>query len=317
MINIIIPTYRARETLPQALDSLVSQTKRMFITTIVQDCDNEDYSDIIQEYTRRGLKIRLIKMNENVGPGLARQAGMDSDTMCDYCMFMDSDDMLMPRAIEVLYTEAKKRNADVIMSDFYAERFHQPGTYLACDEVPVTWCHGKIYKLKYLRDNHIRFIPELRLNEDSYFNLVAVNCAERKFRIKELTYLWRANQNSLTRAKGTTEFFKQSWSQYVNSQIQAIYKISDIMGSMRVDVLAMTLINIYDHCMKAIYLGYKLDNLNLNRLGYYNVIQNAVNNEEFWKIINEKLKGSVMFDDCLIFYKLRFCDWLNQYILGV
>ena len=50
MVNIIIPTYKARDTLPKALDSLVAQTKTMFIVTIVQDCDGEDYSDIIKEY---------------------------------------------------------------------------------------------------------------------------------------------------------------------------------------------------------------------------------------------------------------------------
>ena len=37
MVNVIIPTYKARETLPAALDSLVAQTKKMFIVTISQD----------------------------------------------------------------------------------------------------------------------------------------------------------------------------------------------------------------------------------------------------------------------------------------
>ena len=56
IVNIIIPTYKARETLPKALDSLVAQTKDMFLVTIVQDGDGEDYSDIVTEYKRRGLK---------------------------------------------------------------------------------------------------------------------------------------------------------------------------------------------------------------------------------------------------------------------
>ena len=49
MVNLIIPTYKARDTLPAALDSLVAQTKKLFIITIVQDADDEDYTDIIQE----------------------------------------------------------------------------------------------------------------------------------------------------------------------------------------------------------------------------------------------------------------------------
>ena len=35
IVNVIIPTWHAKETLPSALDSLVAQTKKMFAITIV------------------------------------------------------------------------------------------------------------------------------------------------------------------------------------------------------------------------------------------------------------------------------------------
>ena len=139
IVNIIIPTYRARDTLPSTLDSLVSQTKKLFLVTIVQDGDGEDYSDIIAEYKRRGLKIFLFQ-KENGGPGMARQYGMDKTQMCDYVMFVDSDDILNPRAVEVLYREAKLNNFDVLSSSFLAEKNHTPGIYLDVFKTPVTWC---------------------------------------------------------------------------------------------------------------------------------------------------------------------------------
>lgn len=139
MLNIIIPTYKARDTLPSTLDSLVSQTKKLFLVTIVQDGDGEDYSDIIAEYKRRGLKIFLFQ-KENGGPGMARQYGMDRTQMCDYVMFVDSDDILNPRAVEVLYREAKLNNFDVLSSSFLAEKNHTPGIYLDVFKTPVTWC---------------------------------------------------------------------------------------------------------------------------------------------------------------------------------
>ena len=311
MLNIIIPSYKARETLPQALDSLVAQTKKLFIITIVQDADGEDYKDIIEEYTHRGLKIRLLATPVNGGPGNARQYGMDNDLMCDYFAFMDADDMFTPRAVEILYGEAKRHDADIVLTDFYAERAHEPGIYLSCNSTPITWCHGKIYKAKYLRENHIRFLPELRLNEDSYFNLVAVNATSKKFYINELTYLWRDNKNSLTRAEGATNFFLKSWEQYILSQVQALIDISKLRGTVNSDVLAATLINIYDHCMKAIYLNCNSDLKILSLLGQLTVVKNGINTTQFWEYVQEHLKACVMFDDCLIFYKQRFCDWLN------
>ena len=62
MVGVIIPTYKAKDVLPHALDSLVAQTKRMFIVCISIDGDDEDYSEIIEEYKRRGLKICVIRI---------------------------------------------------------------------------------------------------------------------------------------------------------------------------------------------------------------------------------------------------------------
>lgn len=316
MVNIIIPTYKARATLPAALDSLVAQTKKLFIVTIVQDCDEEDYTDIIEEYRRRGLKLNLIKTPENLGPGGARQTGMDADSMCDYFMFLDADDLLMPRAVEVLYSEAKRQDADIILSDFFAEKPHQPGIYLKARETPVTWFHGKIYKSAYLKQNNIRCLPELRLNEDSYFNLVAVNCTQKKFYVGEMTYLWRANSNSLTRGEGLTGFFKKSWDQYVLSQVRALQKIKEIRGTLEIPTLAMTLINIYDQCMKALFLDYSIDVPCLKELRNEPMVMDNINTKQFWQVINERLHASTMFDKTLIFYSVRFCDWLTTYITG-
>lgn len=318
MVDLIIPTYKARDTLPKALDSLLTQTKQLFITTIVQDCDGEDYSDIIEEYRKRGLQIRYICTEENIGPGRARQYAMDTDTMCDYFMFMDSDDMLMPRAIEVLYKEAKLKNADIVISSFIAERNHQPGLYLDVDTTPVTWTHGKIYKAQYLRDNNIRFADCLRLNEDSYFNLVAVNCAKEKYKIKEVTYLWRDTPSSLTRMAGTEGFFKNSWKEYIYSQVQGLLDIERITGEIEPTLAAATINNMYNHTMEAIY--HNLDVTEIiplcQRLKGSKALNTVMQNSTFWTTIHNIVKGSQLTKNNLIFYKMRFCDWFAQFVFG-
>ena len=50
MVEIGIPVWHSRETLPDALDSLVAQTKKMFIVCLSIDGDGEDYSDLISTY---------------------------------------------------------------------------------------------------------------------------------------------------------------------------------------------------------------------------------------------------------------------------
>ena len=323
MVDIIIPTYKARHTLPAALDSLVAQTKKMFIVTIVQDCDGEDYTDILEEYKRRGLKIRLIRMDKNGGPGLARQRGMDTDPLSEFFMFMDADDILNPRAIELLSREIKLNNADIGVSNFMVDRTADLCPVMDVDNTPCTWCHGKIYRAKYLRDMNIRFHPDLRLNEDSYFNLVAVNCTKNKVKIHETTYLWKQTSDSLTRKDGEIGFFVKSWAQYIFSQVRGLEDIISRIGEIDPCLVGATLINIYGHHMKAISStcaeqckgDFDYVKKELARLGRNEIIIDAIHSENFWKYIAGALKGCEMFGGNLIFYNMRFCDWIKAYIV--
>jgi len=320
MIDVIIPTYRARDLLPQALDSLVCQTKKMFITTIVQDYDGEDYSDIIKEYTKRGLKIRLLKTPENGGPGMARQYGMDKDTMSTYFMFLDADDIMMPRAVEILSREAQTNNADLVAGNFISEQAHSPGIVMYADSVPCTWTHGKIYNAKYLRDNNIRFIKGLRYNEDSYFNLVAHNCTKKKYTVNEVVYLWRQNPNSLTRTEGINQskFFFKSWEMYIYGQVEGMLKILELRDVIEPSLLAATLANIYSHEMRAIHYNLNTDLADsyLSKLKENEKIQEAIDTDKFWKAIASSLKACILTNDnTLIFFKQRFPDWLNERII--
>ena len=141
MVEVGIPVYKARNTLPAALDSLVAQTKKNFIVCLSIDGDNEDYSDIIETYQNRGLKIRVIKSDVNRGAGGARQQVFDT-TICDYVMFLDADDMFMPRAVEVLYTNAKAKNYDILRGSFVREQTSQPDIFMSAKQNVITWFHA-------------------------------------------------------------------------------------------------------------------------------------------------------------------------------
>lgn len=316
IVDVIIPTFRARETLPKALDSLVAQTKKLFIVTIVQDADGEDYSDIIEEYRRRGLSIRLISLDDNRGPGGARQAGMDSDKMSEYFMFMDADDMLMPRAVELLSREITLHNADIASSDFIAERKATPGILMDVFETPVTWCHGRIYRAKYLRDNNIRFLEGLRINEDAYFNLIAHNCTQKKIKVKEITYLWRDNKNSLTRASSNEDFFKRTWETYITSQVEALLRIIELTNKVAPDLLGATLLYVYHYWMIAKHYKVINDDIKKELLKLKNnpVLIKGLTEEAFWQHLAQNLKGCTFWGDNVIFYQDRFIDWLKEYI---
>lgn len=120
MLEIGIPIFKAQKTLPKLFDSLMAQTCEDFCVCASIDGDGIDYSSIFENYLKRGLRLRIINSEDNRGPGVARQRILDTTT-ADYIMFVDSDDILMPRAVEALYEKCKDEQFDIIRSSFIRE----------------------------------------------------------------------------------------------------------------------------------------------------------------------------------------------------
>ena len=319
MIRVIIPAYKARGTICKGLDSLVAQTKPLFMTTIVQDGDGEDYTDIVEEYQRRGLHLNLLSLPENVGPGGARQAGMDADTQSDFFMFMDADDMFMPRAVEVLGREIMTTNSDIVTSSFIREQKASHAIVLEADKTSVTWFHGKIYRASYLREKNIRFLPDLRLNEDAYFNLVAWNSADKKIRCSEITYLWRDNEHSLTREGGDRAFFEKSYEGYIYAQVQGLIDLYERASKVMPELTAATLLHCYGFMMRAIHYNLPIEGCHnlLRRLDGNKVFTEQIQSINFWQYIEKAVKSCASDTEGLYFFKERFIDWFNIHVRGM
>ena len=320
MLEIGIPVYNAKETLAKALDSLVVQTSNDFIVclSIDGDKDSEFYIELAQEYVRRGLKIRIINSQENGGPGMARQRVIDS-TECDYITFLDSDDILMPRAVETLYYQAKKDDFDIVRSSFIRENKTAETDYvLHANSNIITWCHGKIYKVDFLKKHKISFLPNLRVDEDAYFNLITWNCAINRGELDEITYIWRYNKNSLTRKDDDKEYFKQNYLNYITSQVKGLQKLYSINNEINDNLVLNTLFNIYYYYMKARF--YKLDEISMNELLFElkekEWVQKILNNKENWKYIIQNVKPGDIYDDNIVFFEENFCKWIVRLLVN-
>lgn len=216
MINIIIPCYNSAETLPKTLDSLVAQTQPRFFVTVVDDCSEENILSIVNDYEDK-LNINYIRLTENGGPGVARQAGLDN-TICEYVMFLDADDMLMPQAIEVLNREVNKNKPDILISAFIQQNKYGIDRIVHSTET-ATWVHGKVYSCSFLRNKNIRFPEGLRINEDGAFNTMALNMTNNIYRTSVITVLWVDNKNSLTRKD--KDFIVTCIPSYIEGQVYA------------------------------------------------------------------------------------------------
>ena len=226
-IGVIIPVYRGRGKVEKALDTLVTQTFKDFEVCLSNDCDGESYTDIISEYANRGLIINCVIRTHRGGPGAARQSGINLlINECEYLMFMDQDDAMMPIGLEYAYAAIVNEDADVCQCTFIEESKTQfivhPG-----DTSAVTYIHAKIYKSQFLKESNLGFTDKIFWNEDCYFNVVAMNAGVSARVNTPPLYLWRYNSESATH-KNFLEFFSKAWDTFILSQVLALLKIEEI-----------------------------------------------------------------------------------------
>lgn len=164
-LDIIIPVYDDAEGLARTLESVYYDEHSDWINiTIVDDCSNEDYSDVLNKYSR----IRYIGLLENRGPGAARNIGMQF-TVNPYIMFVDCGDIIFSKWS--LY-EIK----DVITHNTMADLYQWPwinGEWNTINIANSVCTPGMVYKREFLNLYNIRYAEDKigsYSNEDIGFN---------------------------------------------------------------------------------------------------------------------------------------------------
>ena len=234
-------------------------------------------------------------------------------------MYLDADDMLMPRAVEVLSQHMKVNNFDIMRSGFIREEKNKRDLFIPQDSSIITWFHGKIYRVKFLKEKNIRFLPGLRIDEDAYFNLIAWNSTDNRGEIAEYTYIWRDNKNSLTRTQSNPEYFKDNYMNYITSQGRTLHRLMEINKSVKNDIISVTLINIYYTYMRAAYLEYPMaaaDEL-LSELKTEKWLKVFLDNADSWiSLVNNVKAGEVYNNEHIIFYNEPLNQWIVRLLVN-
>lgn len=113
-VSVIIPVYNVEAYLEQCLDSILGQSFRDFELIAVDDCSPDGSADILRRYEREDARVRVVSLRENVGMGLARNAGLNVASG-RYVWFIDSDDSIAPRSLETIVARARATDAEVVL----------------------------------------------------------------------------------------------------------------------------------------------------------------------------------------------------------
>ena len=235
-VSVVVPLYNAKDLVKFTAESVLNQTCRNIELLIVDDCSTDGSLELCRELYGHDERVRIIRQEKNGGPGAARNRGI-AEARGEYIVFVDSDDAILPDALDKMLEAAKKYNADVVhTTQFVYPLPDEEGNFplqivddrvkyfrnninrdsysevtLLSDDLAarfedwrqcrINWsvC-GKMFRRAFLADNGIYF-PEMKFAEDMLFCFGCLFKSKNYVIVPGGYYIVRITASSLTRGQ--------------------------------------------------------------------------------------------------------------------
>lgn len=215
-ISVIIPMYNEEKYIAFCMESIIKQTFRDYEVLLLDDASTDGTYALCQKLYASLPNVTLIGGEKNVGRGAIRNKGIEL-ARGKYIYFMDSDDELLPKALDKFYAKAEETKADVVHANYYMKVFtdekmlprqslwkecrcgdctegllagnkEERMMYQGQGSQPMPWLN--LYRRDFLLASGIRF-PSLPYGEDNIFSVEVAMTAERFVRFGERLNLYR------------------------------------------------------------------------------------------------------------------------------
>jgi len=114
-ISVVVPVYNVRALLDACVESVLAQTRTDFECILVDDGSTDGSGALCDEWALRDARVRVIH-KPNGGLSDARNAGLDA-AQGECIAFVDSDDRLLPGALEALWPKLQCQGFDVAVGN--------------------------------------------------------------------------------------------------------------------------------------------------------------------------------------------------------
>ena len=181
LVSIVVPVYNLEPFIRTNIENLTSQTYGDIEILYVDDGSRDRSAEIIRQAAAEDPRIRYIP-KENGGVSSARNLGLQH-AKGDFVMFVDGDDAMHPRAVELLMDAMRKTGSAIVFADFLETQMQLPPPEAldACEVRPYAlreilqssssilcvsvW--SKLFRRSVLKD--AQFPTDIAIGEDAYF----------------------------------------------------------------------------------------------------------------------------------------------------
>ena len=268
LISIVIPIYNAEKYLEECLNSIKNQTYKNIEVIMVNDGSKDDSETICKRFSEDDARFRYFT-KVNGGVSSARNLGLDN-VKGDYITFIDADDWIAEKHLELLINSIKKTNSDIGVSSY--KEFNNKDTYyirvytkqeknllnfekMNRDEfltlfpklMSTNVCFNNAVSKLFRKDlvKNLRFDTSIKYGEDLDFYFRLYMNVDSISYVDELTYVYRIHGDSTTsnfnqeHAEQELAIFKQMYEKIQEIGLPSIHyfkKLKKLLG-LRMDFL--------------------------------------------------------------------------------
>jgi glycosyltransferase involved in cell wall biosynthesis len=212
-VAVVVIGYDDAAHVTDAVRSALAQGPAVREVVAVDDCSTDGSAELLGRLAASEPRLKVVRRRANSGGcGTPRNTGLDAVTS-PYVMFLDSDDVLPPGAVDALLGAATGAHAEVAsglcvrrelpsgrevpwQARLYALHAVVPHPAQRPLLVHDTLCVNKLYRTGFLREHGIRF-PEGRFPyEDVVFAARVLAAAPRIALVPDRVYVWHVRRSA-------------------------------------------------------------------------------------------------------------------------
>jgi len=110
-ISVIIPIYNCEDYLVACVNSVLQQSFNDFEIVLINDGSTDGSGEICESFAKLDNRIKVTHIS-NHGLSYARNIGIDLSSG-EYVTFIDSDDIIFPDYLKILFSLVEKHEADI------------------------------------------------------------------------------------------------------------------------------------------------------------------------------------------------------------
>ena len=111
-VSVILPVWNPGPGISRCIESIRNQTLSDIEMIFVDDLGTDDSMDRVHAAAKDDPRIRIVKNEKNMGPGFSRNKGIEV-ARGEYLSFVDPDDYVALDFLELLYSDAHEKQADI------------------------------------------------------------------------------------------------------------------------------------------------------------------------------------------------------------